>query len=104
MLIRRMMLQQYDTEDKEMQNYKLIYDTGEIENDMSIIDVPLEKPLKKMYALWKIVGNDDTTTANMYCMVNNYIRWWTKGCSFQKKYYKRRNCGLRRNGRWTVCR
>ena len=38
-----------------------------------------------MYALWKIVGNENTTTANMYCYVNNNnARWYTNGYAFQK--------------------
>lgn len=68
-----------------MAEYKLIYDTGEISEEASVIDIPLGKPLKKMYALWKIVGNENTTTANMYCYVNkNNARWYTNGYTFQK--------------------
>lgn len=67
-----------------MEQYKLIYDTGEIADEASEIVIPLSKPLKKMYALWKIVGNDNTTIANMYCFVNGNIRWYTNGNTFQK--------------------
>ena len=68
-----------------MEQYKLIHDTGEIADETSSIAVPLSKPLKKMYALWKIVGNENTTTANMYCYVNNNnTRWYTNGYAFQK--------------------
>lgn len=67
-----------------MAEYKLIYDTGEISEETSVIDIPLDKPLKKMYALWKIVGNENTTTANMYCFVNGDTRWYTSGSAFQK--------------------
>ena len=68
-----------------MEQYKLIYDTGEIADEASEIVIPLSKPLKKMYALWKIVGNENTKTANMYCFVNNNnVRWYTNGFTFQK--------------------
>lgn len=75
-----------------MEQYKLIYDTGEIADEASEIVIPLRKPLKKMYALWKIVGNENTTTANMYCFVNVNIRWYTNGTTFQKKHHKWRGC------------
>lgn len=79
--MRRMMLGQ---EGEEMAEYKLIYDTGEISEETSVIDITLDKPLKKMYALWKIVGNENTTIANMYCFVNGNTRWYTNGTTFQK--------------------
>lgn len=67
-----------------MEQYKLIHDTGEIADEASEIVIPLSKPLKKMYALWKIVGNENTTTSNMFCKVNGDIRWYTIGSTFQK--------------------
>ena len=79
--MRRLMLGQ---EEDEMEQYKLIHDTGEIADETSSIVVPLSKPLKKMYALWKIVGNENTTTANMHCWVNDNVRWYTNGNTFQK--------------------
>lgn len=73
-----------ESEKEEMEQYKLIYDTGEIAEETSNIIIPLNNPLKKMYALWKIVGNENTTTANMHCFVNGNIRWYTNGTTFQK--------------------
>ena len=83
--MRRRLLSELGTEEDGMEQYKLIHDTGEIANETSSISIPLSKPLKKMYALWKIVGNENTTTANMYCFVNNNnTRWYTNGSTFQK--------------------
>lgn len=73
-----------EMEEEEMEQYKLIYDTGEISEETSKITIPLDKPLKKMYALWKIAGNENTTTANMFCWVSTKnIRWYTNGRAFQ---------------------
>ena len=83
MLHRRLMML-LGQEEEEMGQYKLIHDTGEIADETSDIVVPLGKPLKKMYALWKIAGNENTTTANMYCYVKGNTRWFTNGCAFQK--------------------
>nr|DAW40044.1 MAG TPA: hypothetical protein [Caudoviricetes sp.] len=83
-MLRRRMMMAKAQEVEKMEQYKLIYDTGEIADETSSIYVPLSKPLKKMYALWKIVGNENTTTTNMHCWVNKNVRWYTNGCAFQK--------------------
>lgn len=68
-----------------VEKYMLIHDTGEIEEAVDVINIPLENPLKKMVAMWKIQGDEYTTTSQMYCFINNKnARFYIAQYAFQK--------------------
>lgn len=66
------------------ENWKLIHDTQEIAEPVDSINIALKKPLKRVLALWKIVGDENTTTKQLYCFVNEKARFYAKQYAFQQ--------------------
>lgn len=65
-------------------NWKLIHDTQEIAEPVDSINIDLKKPLKRVLALWKIVGDENTSTKQLYCFVNEKARFYAKQYAFQQ--------------------
>lgn len=69
---------------EEGEEYKLIHDTGEIEEAVDNITIPLENPLEKVVIYWKIQGDEETATSQMFCLINGADkRFYVKQYSFQ---------------------
>lgn len=66
------------------ENWKLIHDTQEIAEPVDSINIALKKPLERVLALWKIVGDENTTTKQLYCFVNEKARFYAKQYAFQQ--------------------
>ena len=70
--------------DGASENWKLIHDTQEIAEPVDSINIALKKPLKRVLALWKIVGDENTITKQLYCFVNEKARFYAKQYAFQQ--------------------